>query len=206
MHFFLQGKWARLFLRKYEFKIGWNWCKLGKIGVNWRKLKLPIFAICINFRQFLQFASIFANFFRGLIGHYLFNRNFTKFYTILQTWISLVISIIMSILIGTVQHRFSCFHCSVRFARLLQCRKSCVRITTTNVTVISVISRTTPIFQNDTTFRNVWDVDNFSWTNALNLRANWPAECILSRYDILIIVAQSDTSMRNIVFSCGDAR
>ena len=77
--------WCNPFARSAgKFKIGWNWCKLGKIGGNWRKLKLSIFAICINFRQFLQFASIFANFFGGLIGHYLFNRNlaiFCKFAT-----------------------------------------------------------------------------------------------------------------------------
>ena len=74
----MQGKWAHLFFRKGELKIGRNWCKLGKIGWNWRKLKLSIFAICTNFRQFLQFVSIFANFFGGLIGHYLLNRNLRK--------------------------------------------------------------------------------------------------------------------------------
>ena len=75
----MQGKWARLFLQKDELKVGRNWCKLGEIGGNWRKLKRAIFAIFINFRQFLQFPSIFANFFGGLIGHYLFNRNSATF-------------------------------------------------------------------------------------------------------------------------------
>ena len=51
---------------------------MSEIGGNWRKLKRAIFAIFINFRQFLQFPSIFANFFGGLIGHYLFNRNFWR--------------------------------------------------------------------------------------------------------------------------------
>ena len=80
----MQGKWAHLFFRKDKLKIGRNWCKLGKIGWNWLKLKLSIFAICTNFRQFLQFVSIFANFFGGLIGHYLLNRNFSNFLKMLH--------------------------------------------------------------------------------------------------------------------------
>ena len=83
-----RGSGHGFFLRQYEFKIGWNWYKLSKIGVNWRKLKLPIFAICINFRQFLQFASIFANFFRGSICHYLFNRNFAQISPIFNQFLS----------------------------------------------------------------------------------------------------------------------